>query len=206
MRHLPFAPVALVVGAILMLGGCASQPSRFYILSPLPSGETTPPLTSGQQSPTIGVGPVALPRYLDRPQIVTRTGPYELNMAEFDRWAEALDVNFSRVLADDLARLIPSAYVVVFPWPRPTTIDYHVTVEVTDFLSQVGGESLLVADWTLFRGEGREALLRRKSRFSAPAGGQGYAAVVAAMSRTVADLSREMAEAITGVGAGTSAR
>jgi uncharacterized protein len=205
MRHFLLARVAVIVGAIFMLGGCASQPSRFYILSTLPSGGTAPPMTSGQQGPTIGVGPVTLPRYLDRPQIVTRTSPYELKMAEFDRWAEALDVNFSRVLADDLARLIPSGYVVVFPWPRLAPIDYQVIVEVTDFLSQVGGESLLIADWTLFRGEGQEALLRRKSRFSTPAGGQGYAAIVAAMSQTVADLSREIAEAVRGLGARTSA-
>jgi uncharacterized protein len=205
MRHILLALVAVSLGAMLMLGACASQPARFYMLSALASGDTATPMTSGQPGPTIGVGPAALPRYLDRPQIVTRTSPYELRMAEFDRWAEALDVNFSRVLADNLARLIPSGRVVVFPWPRPTPIDYQVIVEVTDFLSQIGGESLLIADWSLFKGEGQEALLWRNSRFSAPAGGQDYAAIVAAMSQTVAELSREIAQAIRGLGARTSA-
>jgi uncharacterized lipoprotein YmbA len=78
-------------------------------------------------------------------------------------------------------------------------------VDVTHFLSQVGGESLLIADWILFKGEGQQVLLIGKSRLSAPAGGQDYAAMVAAMSQTVANLSREIAMGIRGVGPRASA-
>jgi uncharacterized lipoprotein YmbA len=147
-----------------------------------------------------------LPRYLDRPQIITRTSPYELKLAEFDRWAESLDVNFTRVLAENLALLIPTARVAVMPWPRATLIDYQISVDVTHFLSQVGGESLLMADWILFKGEGPQVLLTGKSRVSAPAGGQDYAAMVAAMSQTVANLSREIAMGIRGIEPRASAR
>jgi uncharacterized lipoprotein YmbA len=42
------------------------------------------------QGPAIGLGPITFPKYLDRRQIATRTGPYELEFVEFDRWAEAL--------------------------------------------------------------------------------------------------------------------
>src|SRR5919109_1073251 len=118
MRHRVLAFVALSVGTSLLIGGCASQPSRFYLLSAPPSAEPVPLGTSGGQGATIGVGPVTLPRYLDRPQIVTQTSPYELKLAEFDRWAEALDINFSRVLAENLSLLLPTARVVLAPWPR----------------------------------------------------------------------------------------
>jgi uncharacterized lipoprotein YmbA len=200
------ALVAAVLGTSLMVGGCASQPSRFYLLSALPDAETAALATSGEQGPTIGVGPVTLPGYLDRPQIITRTSPYELQLAEFDRWAESLDANFSRVLADNLSLLIPASRVVIPPWPRATPIDYQITVDVTHFLSQSGGESLLIADWMLFKGEGQQVLMSGKSRFSAATGGQDYAAIVAAMSQTVASLSREIAAAIRGVGPRASAR
>jgi uncharacterized lipoprotein YmbA len=206
MHHIVLALVALTLGTSLMVGGCASQPSRFYLLSALPNTETASLETSGKQGPTIGVGPVTLPRYLDRPQIVTRTSPYELKLAEFDRWAEALDVNFSRVLAENLSFLIPTGRVAAFPWSRATSIDYQITVEVTHFLSQVGGESLLIADWILFKGEGQQVLMSGKSRFSASAAGQDYASMVAAMSQTVASLSREIATAIKGAGPSASAR
>jgi uncharacterized lipoprotein YmbA len=206
MRYSLLALVAVILGAFLMLGGCASQPSRFYLLSAPPSDETAPPITSDQQGPTIGVGPITLPRYLDRPQIVTRTSPYELKLAEFDRWAEAIDVNFLHVLADNLALLLPTARVAPFPWPRAIPIDYQVIVEVTGFLGQMGGESLLLADWILFKGEGQEVLINGKSRFSAPARGPDYAAIVEAMSQTVVDLSREIAAATRGLGGRISAR
>jgi uncharacterized protein len=194
------------LGASLIVGGCASQPSRFYLLSAVPNTEMASLEMSGQQGPTIGVGPVTLPRYVDRPQIVTRTSPYELKVAEFDRWAEALDTNFTRVLAENLSILLPTARVVMSPWPRAIPIDYQVTVDVTHFLSQVGGDSLLIADWTLFKGEGQDALTSGRSRFSASPGGQDYAAIVAAMSQTVASLSREIATAVRGVGPRVSVR
>jgi uncharacterized protein len=206
MRPMLRVLVAVTLGASLMVGGCASQPSRFYLLSASPTTEAASLPTSGQQGPTIGVGPVTLPRYVDRPQIVTRTSPYEIKVAEFDRWAEALDANFSRVLADNLSILLPSARVVMPPWPRATPIDYQISVDVTHFLSQVGGDSVLIADWTLFKGEGQDALTSGRSRFSAAPGGQDYAAIVAAMSQTVASLSREIATAIKGVESRVSAR
>jgi uncharacterized protein len=206
MYPIMLALVAATVGTSLMAGGCASQPSRFYLLSAVANTETASLEMSGQQGATIGVGPVTLPRYVDRPQIITRTSPYEIKVAEFDRWAEALDANFSRVLADNLSALLPTARVIMSPWPRAIPIDYQVTVDVTHFLSQVGGDSLLIADWTLFKGEGQEVLSSGTSRFSASPAGQDYAAIVAAMSQTVASLSREIATAVRGVGPKVSTR
>jgi uncharacterized lipoprotein YmbA len=143
---------------------------------------------------------VSLPRYLDRPQIVTRTSPYELKLAEFDRWAESLDANFARVVAENLSFLLPTARVAVHPWPRAAEIDYQVIVDVTHFLSQEGGEILLIADWMLFKGEGTQVLATGKSRFSASASGRDYAGIVGAMSQTVASLSREIGTTLRGAG------
>jgi len=112
-----------------------------------------------------------LPHYTDRPQIVTRTSPYELQLAEFDRWAGTLDANFTRVFADNLALLIPASRVVVSPWPRSTAVDYQVVIDVTHFLSQVGAESLLIAHWTRLKREGPQALTSGKSRFNTPSSG-----------------------------------
>jgi uncharacterized lipoprotein YmbA len=206
MRESLLALVAVTLGTSWLTVGCASQPSRFYLLSALPSTEMSTPVASGQPGLTIGVGPVVLPRYLDRPQIATRTSAYELKLAEFERWAEPLDANFTRVVAENLATLIPSARVTPFPWPRATPIDHQVLVEVTHFLSQMGGESLLTADWTLLKGEGPQILAMGKSRVSVPTSGQDYTSIVAAMSQTVAELSREIAAATKGLGPRTSKR
>jgi uncharacterized lipoprotein YmbA len=191
------AVVTLGAG-LMMLAGCASQPSRFYLLSALPSTQAA--ATIPGKGPAIGVGPVTLPKYLDRPQIVTRAGPYQLYFGEYDRWAESLDTNFSRALAENLSLLTPTDQVFLYPWPRGTPITYQVSIEVAHFLGQLGGESLLIANWTLFRGEGQETLISRKSRYSTPTTGEAYEAMVAAMSQTVADISRDIATAIQGLG------
>jgi uncharacterized protein len=192
--------VGAVLGAsLILLTGCIGQqqPSRFYVLSATPSAETTAPVGSSEQSPAIGLGPLTFPKYLDRPQIVTRTSPYELKVAEFERWAEPLESNFARILAENLAVQIPTDRINLFPWPRTAPIEYQVTVDVTEFYMQMDGQSSLVALWSIFKGEGKEALLSRKSHFRAPASTQDYGAVVAAMRQTVADLSREIAGALS---------
>jgi uncharacterized lipoprotein YmbA len=189
-----------VVGAVLcasltLLTGCLGlqQPSRFYILNTSPSAESPSPSVPVASGPAIGLGPLTLPKYVDRPQIVTRTSPYELNFAEFDRWAEPLEVNFLHAMAEELSRQIPTDRIALFPWPPSMLVDYQVTVDVTEFYVQTGGQSSLVALWSIFKPDGREVLVSRKSRFGAPVGTQDYGAMVAAMSQTVADLSREIA-------------
>lgn len=206
MRERSLALVAVMLGTSWLAVGCASHPSRFYLLSALPSAEMANPPSTGQPGPTIGVGRIVLPRYLDRPQIATRTSAYELKLAEFERWAEPLEANFTRVVAENLATLLPSARVTPSLWPRTAPLDYQVQIEVTLFLSQVGGESLLIADWILLKGEGPQVLATGKSRLSVPIGGQDYTAIVAAMSQTVAELSREIAAATRGLGSRTSKR
>src|SRR5437762_111902 len=74
------------------LAGCGSSPdTRFYTLA------TVPPITKTadrSSTPQVGVGirSVVLPADLDRPQIVTRTGPNTVHLAEFDRWSSRLRV------------------------------------------------------------------------------------------------------------------
>lgn len=201
--------LALVILSAPLTGitGCAStQPSRFYVLTDLANVESPPQGTTAGQGPSIGVGPVTLPKYLDRPQIATRASRYELAYDEFERWAEPLDTNVTRALVEQLARLTPTDHIAAFPWPRGTPIDYQVTVEVVHFFGQPGGSAALIAHWSIFREEGTAALVSRTSRFSAPAGGPQSEAIVAAMSQTVAELSGEIATAIRALAARASAR
>jgi uncharacterized protein len=206
MRCRLLALLAIMLGASLGAGGCASQPLRFYVLSALPGAVSVTPAMAAGEGPAVGVGPVTLPRYLDRPHIVTSISPHELRVAEFDRWAESLDANFARVLAENLSWRVPTSRVSVFPWPLATAIDYQVVVEVTQFLSRNGGESVLIANWNLLRGERPQALATGTSRLSATAVGEDYAAIAAAMSQTVAEFSRDIAMAIRGLEARGSIR
>src|SRR4029453_549757 len=86
--------------ALLVLSGClgSTPPTQFYLLPPRPSGDTAPPASAGPRDLTLAVGPVTVPPYLDRPQIVTRTSRAKLALADFDQWAGPLADTIARVL------------------------------------------------------------------------------------------------------------
>jgi len=153
------------------------------------------PATVVAQSPVIGVGPITLPKYLDRPQIVTRASRNQLALGEFDRWAEPLRDNISRVLAENLARLIPTDHLLLQAWPRSVTLDYQVTVEVLQFDGWLGGESTLLARWSILDGAEHE-LFNRMVHLHAPTGGRDYEALVVVMNQMIETLSRDIATAI----------
>jgi uncharacterized protein len=183
-----------LVASLLGLGACASTPSRFYILKPLPASDTTPG-TAASRSPVIAVGPITFPKYLDRPQIVTRASPNQLTLGEFDRWAEPLQENFSRVLAENLALLTPSDHILLNPWPGSAAPEYQVRVEVRHFDGWLGGESTLLAHWSLLD-RGERELVSRKVHLTARSGGRDYEETVVALNQLLDTLSRDIATAI----------
>ena len=182
------------VASLLGLGACASTPSHFYVLNTLSASETMA-ATAAAQGPVIGVGPITLPKYLDRPQIVTRAGRHQLALGEFDRWAEPLQDNVVRVLAENLARLIPTDHLRLHPWPRSASLDYQVTVEVLHFDGWSGGESTLLALWSILDGA-EVTLLSQRASLNASVARRDYDAMVVAMNQLIEWLSRDLALAI----------
>ena len=193
-RLLPVWVLAMLGFLLLGLHGCASSPpTRFYVLPSLAEAETAPP--AAQRDLTIGVGPVTLHPYLDRPQIVTRTSRVRLILGEFDQWGAPLRDSVTRSLAENLSLLVPTDRVVLHPWSRMTVPDYQVTVDVLQFDAGPGGEVILAARWQILNAD-EKALVIRKSRLTAAAGGHEYEATVTAMGRTLDALSRDMAAAL----------
>jgi len=180
--------------------GCGhSKQSRFFTLNPLENIESPSQATGDMSGLTIGLGPVRIPRSLDRPQIVTRVGPNELKMAEFDRWASPLRATIPLVLADDLSSLLPGSRVIVFPWRVSDKIAYQVAIEIIQFDGKLGGDVNLISAWTLLQKGGRKQVLRKKSTITEKTGGSGYASLVEAMNQAIAGLSREIAQALQSI-------
>jgi len=150
----------------------------------------------GENGTSLAVGPIEFPEYLDRPQIVTRTSPHRIELAEFDRWAEPLRQRFPRVLAENLAALLETQRVTVAPWKGPRPIDLRVSVDVVRFDGTPGGDVLLIARWTLLGPDGNELAAPRRFRSKVTTQLAGYEGVAAAMSEAVGKLSREIVAAI----------
>jgi uncharacterized lipoprotein YmbA len=182
---------------LAFLSGCMlgrSAPSHFYVLNPLTSLEGSWDISmSSSHDVIIGVGPVVFPEYLERHQIVTRTGPNELNFAEFDRWGGSFHSDFLRVLADNLSLLLSTDKVVIYPWVRTTLIEYQVLINVSRFDGTLGEKVELRTRWAVLGDYGRQLYLVKKSNLVEPVEGTDYSALVEAKSRLVAQLSKEIA-------------
>ena len=190
--------IILILGVLLaVLSGCAtSSPARFYLLSSLDttSPEMKPP--ADERCFSIGIGPIRIPDYLDRPQIVTRGAAGEIALAEFDRWGEPVKYNLIRVLAKNLSILLCTNTIAFFPWRGGIPIDYRIEMDVLRMEGNLGGDVSLEAWWTVLSGDGKRMLLAKKSNFTEPTGGQDYQALVSAQSRNLEALSRDIAEGI----------
>jgi uncharacterized lipoprotein YmbA len=185
---------ALSMGLIGCAIGGRTPPSRFYLLSSLAASGSESPAATGARPIAIGIGPVEISHYLDRPQIATRLSRNELRLAEFDKWAEPMQDNITRVLAENLAVLLRAQPVTIFAWRGSLlAVDYRVQVDVIRMDGALGGDATLMARWLILEKDDRKVLLNRKSTFEEPTGTRDYEALVAAMSRAIASLSEEIA-------------
>jgi len=190
--------IVLILGLLLaVLSGCAtSSPARFYLLSSLDttSPEMKPP--ADERCFSIGIGPIRIPDYLDRPQIVTQGASGEIALAEFDRWGEPVKDNLIRVLAKNLSVLLCTNTIAFFPWRGGIPIDYRIEMEVLRLDGSLGGNASLEAWWMILSGDGKRMLLAKKSKFTEVVSGQDYRSLVAAKGRALGHLSRDIAAAI----------
>jgi uncharacterized lipoprotein YmbA len=178
---------------VLGAGGCLtlSPPPRTYLLSAIPPSAA--PTAVGRA--VIGVGPVTIPAYLDRAPIVVRTGDGEVKLSGEDRWVEPLRDGVTRTLAENLSAMVPTDAVVIFPWRTPRTVQFRVTVDFLRFDGELGGPTVLRAQWRLLDGAGKELVLGA-AHVEETTGEPTYAALVAAQSRLLASLSRDIAAEI----------
>jgi len=169
--------------------GCASTPPRFYTLS----ADLAPAALAPNVS--VVVGPVSIPAQVDRPQMVLTEGPNRVRLDEYNRWASPLEDAIASVVAEDLASLLGTPRVTLYPDTASTDADYRVRIEVQQFESVPGSTATLSAVWTISRTEdGRTETGRTRVREPAP--GPGYEDLAAAHSRALGRLSRDLASTL----------
>jgi uncharacterized lipoprotein YmbA len=198
MRRRRLVTVAAAALGALAAGGCFSprpDPSKFFVLAPV-AAAANPTAQAGLTSasmPTIGIGPIKLPEYLDRDEVVTRVGPNRLKLSDEDRWAEPLGDNFKQVIAQDLTQSLGTHSITFFPWFATTHVDYQVRIDVYRFETDSSANAQLLAHWQVLDGSGK-LLYANDSDLSEQA--QPAEPVAAALSRAVDGLARQIASAI----------
>jgi uncharacterized lipoprotein YmbA len=199
--------VGAVVGAIVCVGCFGkSQPSRFYTLSAMVPASAVSIPDSPLRNATIGIGPIKIADYLDRSKIVTRTGDNRIDLSEYDQWAGSFEDNLIHVLAENIGAMVPTEQIYLYPWRTSLPTDFQVVVDIVRCDGRLEGDVLLVARWRILAGQEKEVLTVRRSSISEAVRYPGYEALVAAQSRALAILSREIVEQIHAVIYGAEGR
>jgi uncharacterized protein len=201
LRNSRYEPLVIVLAG-LSLAGCGAlsprpDPSRFFTLTAI--AQPAAPAAKESSNPggiSLGIGPIRLPSYLDRQEIVTRVSPNRMDLSEYDRWAEPLETNFNRVLGQNLSVLLPINRLVFFPWESTRSPAYQVEVEVLRFEANAAGDVQMSARWAVLDPNKKVPLKSGETVLTRQPAAKSTDAAVAALSETLADLSREIANAI----------
>ena len=185
-------PLALVA-VLVTLGACGtSPPSRYYALE----SAGFDAVADGPDSIVLGVGPIRVPEYLERPQIVTRRQNRELHIDDFNRWAEPVGKAQLAILASNLDGLLENVIVLAYPYGRIADYEYRLVARVERFDMDASGSTVLEVQWSISSASGDPIVQPRRSRFAISGGDPGDPGSVAAgMSRCLTDFSREVATA-----------
>jgi hypothetical protein len=200
---IPYRSIFLLLVACLtpLFAGCfgTSPPTRFYTLS-LPENRGGP--APAVYDAVLAVGPVNIPDYLDRRQIVSRSGQNGIVLAEFDQWGGALDDELTRALVAGIAERLAPLRIAVLPGKSLAMADmgreYRMPVKVSRFDGVRGGTVVLNAFWGAVekRDKREKYLFTQESAITEDVAGNSYEALVAAMGRAAGKLGREMADRI----------
>jgi uncharacterized lipoprotein YmbA len=182
--------------AFPVLSGCGSSPkSTFYTLS---SG-AAPERATATAPLSVAIGPITVPDIVDRPQFVLRAAANQVTINDYVRWAAPLKDEIPRVIADNLTQLLNGARVATHPQSGNADADYLLAIGVQRFDSALGDAATVEVLWMVRPPKGG-ALKTGRSVVREPVQGKDYDALVAAHSRALAAVSRDIAEAIRATG------
>jgi uncharacterized lipoprotein YmbA len=196
---LPGLAVCALLVVLSACSGAGSSQTRYYVLGAV-SKSAPASSAQGGAGPIVGVMPVELPEYLNQPGITTRGAANEVIRAEFDQWAGPLADEVTRIVGENLSRMLPSDRVMAGSGGRIPALDFAVEIEIAAFERDQRGAVQLIARWTVIRDADQSLVAMQTSRISRPVAGSGYNDIVTAMSGALANLSREIATAIVGHG------
>jgi uncharacterized lipoprotein YmbA len=179
------------------LAGCASSPpSTFYKLNAITEPQQHLQGQIDENCLSLGIGPVTIPAYLDRSQIVTLLSQNKLQLADFHQWSEPLKDSVVRVLTENLSKLLCTEYVISFPLQGNRPVHFWISVDISHFEGTFGGQAKLSARWIINQGEDKKVVMAKRSDYREPLEGGGYEALVSVMSTLLEALSRDIAQGI----------
>jgi len=196
-------PVISVMVLAAALSGCVGQspPATHYLLKAIETPRENDHQAAAESMPLkIQVGPVLLPTYLDRPQMVFLSDENRVTIDHFNRWAEPLSDSFARVIVENLSVLLKTDYVDRHTFQKKASADYRISIDVKRFDATPGREAVLIASWAIYSVKDRSQVLDKRYSARKPMTTNSASEMVAALNEMINDFSREMAAAIRSQG------
>jgi uncharacterized lipoprotein YmbA len=171
--------------AVLLLAGCASPNPNLYTLTPRPGG------VRAAGPALVVVRAIAIPRFMEREEIVRSAAADRLTVASNDWWGEPLAPMIRRVLAQDLAQRLPSSNVLAGEGVIGMAPDAEIEVTLSRFDRDASGVVTLTGFAAIERKGAPQSLARLS--VTVPAGGSTVGDEVAAMSAALGQAADQVA-------------
>ncbi|MEO5717960.1 MAG: PqiC family protein [Chthoniobacterales bacterium] len=174
-----------------LLSACGGAGENYYRLS------ATAPASRGASASalSVAIGPVTLPSYIDRAEIVFASGPNEFQIPTNALWIGSLQENIARTVASDLGQVLGSSNVRAGSElgfnPR-----YRVALDLRQFHGISGQEAILELSWRVKDGASGASLSRHSATFHETIIGDGYNPLVAAESRLLGQAAAAIAKSL----------
>lgn len=175
-----------------LLSGCSSTQDSFYLLT----AEGPPLSTRSLDGKSVGVGPLTLPDYIDRAELVFQSDTNRFQVPPDQRWAGDLRENISDVVAVNLGRRLKNGEVSSYPWQSGKEPRHTVAIRIRQFHAVSGGDAILDVRWDIREGSNGKMLSSDTMLFTEGLSEEGYTGIVAAQSRLLGQLADAIAAAL----------
>jgi len=187
--------VYIIIAIMALVCSCLgrSPQTNFYKLSPLKEIKPEHPLS---RNFSIAIGPVTIPSEIDRPQIILRDHESRVKMSEYHRWSAPLQEDIASVLSSNLSlllgtdRILPRNQESLFPFT------HFIALHINQFDAQWKREVILDVTWSIQKDQNPDPLIIKRTVIREPVLSDDYEGLVAAQSKALSGLSRQMAASV----------
>ncbi len=196
--------LGLIITVWAIITSCgAGKPSptpRYYLLGLTPPEQMAVNRSHDSTPVSVEITNVRIPEYIARPQIVTRISPSELELAEFDRWAQPLSNQLAQVVADQLTLMLSDRGIVVSAFSRHSRPSYQIEIDVSRLDGSLKNELTLIARWVVIEQKNTSSRpqVRRENlvKLNEKVADGGYPALVEAHNQVIKRFCEDVAAGI----------
>lgn len=181
---------------LYLLAGCSTTPTTYHSLA---VNTLNAPVAAevSRRLKTLGVGPIELPRVLDREGMVMRQNATSLTVSDTHLWGGQLEDEWLQALTQHLQARLPATRVQRVPWDISQTPQYQIVVKLVQFDAAPAGKAVVRGTWYLQTATDAKIISHEALQFERPVLGKGVDALVNAQSLLVGDVANQIVQRLS---------